>query len=147
VKKMKQASASEKRCSSFLARTKRASRFAAVSSCAHFLFMHFNLKSLLIMRITVILGSLRFLEICLVDRCVRGCPSWLWTSSSTAATLSAMRDDHGRPLPALRLIEPVMRSLRRKSSSVRLFQFLSGNSLNSLLAENLNKNFIFKTQH
>jgi len=45
--------------------------------------------------------------------------------------------DHGRPLPALRSIEPVMCNLHRKSSSVHRFQFLLGYSLNSLLAENI----------
>jgi len=56
---------------------------------------------------------------------------------STAATLSAVRDDRGRPLPAVRSIEPVVRNLCRKSSIVLHFQFFLGNSLNSLLAENL----------
>ena len=45
--------------------------------------------------------------------------------------------DSGRPLPALRSIKPVVRNLRRKSSSVCRFQFLLGYFLNSLLAENL----------
>jgi len=62
--------------------------------------------------------------------------------------------DHGRPLPALRSIEPVVRDLRRKSSSIHRFQFLLGYFLNSLLAENLLhshkfliKKVIFETQH
>jgi len=45
--------------------------------------------------------------------------------------------DHGRPLPALHSIEPVVHNLRRNLSSVCRFQFLLWYSLNSLLAENL----------
>jgi len=45
--------------------------------------------------------------------------------------------DCGRPLPASRSIERVMRNLRRKSSSIHCFQFLLGYFLNNLLAENL----------
>jgi len=45
--------------------------------------------------------------------------------------------DHGRPLPALRSIERLVRNLRRKSSSIHRFQFFLGYSLNSLLAESL----------
>jgi len=51
--------------------------------------------------------------------------------------LNTKQHDRGRLLPALRSIEPVVRNLHRKSSSIRRFQFLLGNSLNSLLAENL----------
>jgi len=45
--------------------------------------------------------------------------------------------DHGRPLPALCSIEPVVRNLCRKSSSVHRFQFLLVYSLNTLLAGNV----------
>ena len=45
--------------------------------------------------------------------------------------------DRVRPLPALRSIKPVVRDLRRKSSSIHRFQFLLGYFLNSLLAENV----------
>ena len=47
------------------------------------------------------------------------------------------KHDRGRPLPALRSIEPVVHNLRRKSSSIHRFQFLLGYSLNSLPAGNV----------
>jgi len=69
------------------------------SSWARLLFKHLSLKSLWIMRLTNVRGILSSLEICLVDRCVWNLSSWLWTSSSTAAMLSAVWTDCGRPLP------------------------------------------------
>ena len=43
---------------------------------------------------------------------------------SNAAMLSVVLDDCGRPLPAVRSIELVVCNLRRKSSSVCLFNFV-----------------------
>jgi len=109
----------------------------AISSWARLLFKHLiSLKSLWIMRLTKVCGILSSLDICLVDRCVLGLYSWLWTSSSTAAMLSAVRTDCGKSLSAVRSMVPVVRSFWRKSSSVRLFQFFWGNSFISRLEEN-----------
>jgi len=41
--------------------------------------------------------------------------------SSIAAMLSAVQDDRGRPLPAVRSIELIVHNFRRKSSNVCLF--------------------------
>jgi len=72
------------------------------SSCARLLFKHLmSLRSLWIMRLTNVCGILSSLEICLVDRSVWGLSSWLWTSILTAAMLSAVRTNCGRPLPAV----------------------------------------------
>jgi len=45
------------------------------------------------------------------------------TESSNVAMASAVLDDCGQHLPAMRLIELVVRKLSRKSSNVRLFNF------------------------
>jgi len=55
--------------------------------------------------------------------------------SSIAAMLSAVQDDRGRPLPAVRSIELIVHNFRRKSSNVCLF--LLGNSLMCLRADYL----------
>jgi len=95
----------------------------ATSAWARFLFKHLSLKSLWIMRLTVVRGILSSVEIYLVGRCVWGLSSWLWTSSSRAAMLSAVRTDCGRPLPAVRSIVPVVSSFRRKSSFIKRASF------------------------
>jgi len=62
--------------------------------------------------------------------------------SSTAAWLSAVRDDRRRPLSAGRLTESVC-NLHGKLSNVRLFQFLLGNSFISLMAANFSDSHRF----
>jgi len=59
------------------------------------------------------------------------------TELVAAATLSAVRNDRGRLLLGVRLIKPVVRICRRKWSNVRIFLFLLGNFIVSLLAENI----------
>jgi len=63
-------------------------------------------------------------------------------NSTTTVSLHYLRKhtkqhDHGWPLPALRSIEPIVRNLRRKSSSIHRFQFLLEYFLNNLVAENV----------
>jgi len=54
------------------------------------------------------------------------------TMSSTVAIVSAVWDDSGRRLPAVRSIKLIVRNFRRKSSNVCFLIFLSGYSLLSL---------------
>ena len=91
VNQMKSTSLSEKRCSSWSARCKRAAWLAAVSSCARLLLRHFRDRSLWMMRLTVVREIPSSLEICRVERCDWDRSFWLWTSSSTACTFSAVR--------------------------------------------------------
>jgi len=133
LNQIKSTSLSEKRCSSWPACCKRAAWLAAASLCARLFLWHFSDRSSWIMHERVLREIPSSVEIWRLERCDWGRSSWLWTSSSTASTVSVVRTAQDRPLPGARSIEPVARSLCRKSSKQHLLWFLFGNLLSNRL--------------
>ena len=107
---MKSAAAAGSLRSNWRDRTRRITRFAALSSCARHFLRHLSPRSLCTMRLTDDLCISVSLEIWRAVRRVCGTPSWLRIKSSTASIFSAVRAVFGLPPPGCRSVVPYSRN-------------------------------------